>query len=79
MHHIISSTDGSDYFGVNEDLTFNQDSVSSRAIPINILGDMINEPVEFFHGCLSTTDSDVTLYNQCTRITIHDNDGKLPT
>ena len=71
------STAGSDYSSISLDLTFNRNNVRFPVI-IQILGDWINEPIEFFETELSTTDTDATLDPQSTRISIIDNDCKNP-
>ena len=72
------STAGSDYSNISQDLTFNQNNVRFP-LNIQILGDGINEPVEFFEVDLSTTDTDATLDPPNTTITINDNNRKNPS
>ena len=71
----VSSLDGSDYSAVApRPLTFDRDT-SSFPIPIDIIDDQVHELSEDFFGHLSTTDEDVVLDPQETRVRIADNDG----
>ena len=68
-------TDGSDYTGVTQTLTFNEGTVSIP-ITVDIRRDNINEVVlERFIGRLTTDDIDVILSPNVTTVEITDNDG----
>ena len=55
-------------------LTFDRNT-SSFLITIDIIDDQVHELSEDFFGRLSTTDGDVILQPQETRVRITDNDG----
>ena len=57
-------------------LTFDRDT-SSFSIPIDIIDDLVHELREYFFGGLVTSDEDVILNPQQTRVRIEDNDGIL--
>ena len=57
-------------------LTFDRDT-SSFVIPIDIIDDQVHELTEYFFGGLVTSDEDVILNPQQTRVRIEDNDGML--
>lgn len=59
-------------------LTFDRNT-SSFLIAIDIIDDQIHELSEDFFGRLSTTDGDVILQPQGTRVRITDNDGMCMT
>ena len=67
-------TDGSDYTGVTQALTFNEGTVSIP-ITVDIRRDDINEVLERFIGRLTTDDVDVILSPNVTTVEITDNDG----
>ena len=74
---LISTPDGSDYNAiVPRVLTFDRDT-SSFSIPIDIIDDQVHELREQFFGGLVTSDEDVILDPQQTRVRIEDNDGML--
>ena len=75
--YLISTPDGSDYNAiVPMVLTFDRDT-SNFSIPINIIDDQVHELDEQFFGDLVTSDEDVILDPQRTRVRIADNDGML--
>ena len=74
-HYCVLHPDGSDYNAVvPRPLTFDMDNLEF-SIPIDILDDQVHELNEDFFGRLSTTDGDVVLQPQETRVRIADNDG----
>lgn len=52
-------------------------NTSSFSIPIDIIDDLVHELNEQFLGGLTTSDEDVILDPQQTRVRIADNDGML--
>ena len=69
--------DGSDYTAiVPRTLTFDRNNLEFP-IAINIIDDQVHELSEDFFGRLSSSDGDVFLMFQQTRIRIEDNDGMM--
>ena len=75
MLHLISPA-GSDYTPVTTDLTFNSTNEAvPQTVTIPILDDLFLEDSEVFSMILTTNNSNVTLLQNLTIITIED--GKL--
>lgn len=70
-----SLSDGFDYTGTTQSLTFNQ-GVTSQPITIPILDDNINEVLERFVARLTSSDDDVIISPGVATVEITDNDGK---
>ncbi len=64
-------SDGEDYNGQDLSLTFAQGD-TGRDLNITILGDTVSEPTEYFFGHLETSDADVILNLNSTRVAITD-------
>ena len=72
-----SSPDGSDYNAIVPRVLVFDRNTSSFSIPIDIIDDLVHELNEQFLGGLTTSDEDVILDPQQTRVRIADNDGML--
>ena len=74
--HDILSTDGSDYTGLAQTLTFDRDT-TSITIPVSILNDDIQESVEDFTALLTTNeDPTVVMFTTpSTTVQIGDDEG----
>ncbi len=67
-------SDGEDYNGQDLSLTFTQ-GFTGRDLNITILGDTVPEPAEYLFGRLETSDADVILNLNSTRVAITDSGG----
>ncbi len=71
LFNFSPGSDGEDYNGQDLSLTFTQGD-TGRDLNITILGDRVSEPTEYFFGHLETSDADVILNLNSTRVAITD-------